>query len=77
MQVHVGKPNKSEVDFVAEKDGRRCCIQAAYVMAGSATVDRELGVLETIDDGCPKYMVSMGPVVASENSITHLKLTDS
>ncbi len=76
MQVYVGKLHKSEIDFVVERDGRRCYVQVAYVMASEATIDREFGALEAIDDNYPKYVVSMDPVAASRNGITHVRLID-
>ena len=45
-----GKLHKSEIDFVVERDGRRCYVQVAYVMVSEATIDREFGALEAIGD---------------------------
>lgn len=64
---------KSEIDFVAEKGGRRCYVQVAYVMASEATIDRELGALEAIGDSCPKYVVSMDSVAVGRNGIAHVR----
>lgn len=71
-----GNLHKSEIDFVVERDGRRCYVQVAYVMASESTIDREFGALEAIGDSYPKYVVSMDPVVASRNGITHVRLID-
>lgn len=45
-------------------------------MASEATIDREFGALEAIDDNYPKYVVSMDPVAVSRNGIIHVKLID-
>lgn len=76
MQVYVGKLHKSEIDFVVQSNGLRCYVQAAYLMADDATVEREFGALEAIGDSYPKYVISMDPMVANRNGITHLKLID-
>lgn len=76
MRVCMGKLHKSEIDFMVEKDGRCCYIQAVYVVASNATIVRKFGVLEAIDDNYPKYVVSMDLVIASRNGITHVKLID-
>ena len=76
MQVYVGKLHKSEIDFVVERDGCRCYVQAAYVMASEATIEREFGALEAIGDSYPKYVISMDPIAASRNGIVHMKLID-
>jgi Predicted ATPase (AAA+ superfamily) len=57
--VKVGWLDGLEIDFVAEKAGRRLYVQAAYLISDDATEAREFGNLEKIDDNYPKYVVSM------------------
>ena len=45
-------------------------------MASEATIGREFGALEAIGDNYPKYVISMDPVVAGRNGITHVRLID-
>ncbi len=76
MRVYVGKTTKGEIDFIAEKDGGRCYIQVAYVMADEETVEREFGAFRNVRDGYPRYVVSMDPISLSRDGITHLRLVD-
>ncbi|GHV40536.1 ATPase [Spirochaetia bacterium] len=57
--VYVGKAGDKEIDFIAEKEGARLYVQAAWRIGDEATYKRELGNLENIPDNFPKYVVSM------------------
>ena len=57
--VYVGKLATTEIDFVAEKRGRKIYIQVTYKLENESTVNREFGNLLTIKDQYPKYVVSM------------------
>lgn len=63
FDVTVGWLDGLEIDFVAEKAGRRLYVQAAYLIPDEATATREFGNLERIDDNYPKYVVSMDETV--------------
>ena len=58
-RVFVGKQDQREIDFVAEKDGKKIYIQVAYKMTDTSTIDREFAPLLEIKDNYPKYVVSM------------------
>lgn len=58
-QVFVGKVNELEVDFIAQKNQDRIYYQVAYLLPNQATVAREFGSLEKINDNYPKYVLSM------------------
>jgi predicted AAA+ superfamily ATPase len=57
--VYVGKIDSGEIDFAAEKDGRKLYVQAAYRLDDAAVGGREFGNLERVGDQFPKYVVSM------------------
>jgi len=59
FDVFVGKKGDKEIDFVAEKDGRKIYIQVAYLITDEKTHYREFGNLLKIDDNCPKMVISM------------------
>jgi uncharacterized protein len=67
--VTVGKFRDWEIDFVAEKKEQRIYIQVCYLLAGENTMEREFGVLETIHDNFPKYVLSMDTIHRSRNGI--------
>lgn len=76
MRVYVGKTYRGEIDFIAERDGKRCYVQVTYLMVDPATAEREFGAYDAVRDGYPKYVVSMDPVAASRDGIVHLRLID-
>ena len=69
--VTVGLVGGKEVDFVAERAGRKIYIQVAYLMPTQEVRDREFSVLEMIADNYPKYVLSMDEVDFSRNGIIH------
>ena len=72
----MGKTFKSEVDFIAERNGKRVYIQAAYLLADEKIVEREFGAYEKIDDHFPKYVITMDKRTISRNGIVHYNLLD-
>ena len=75
-EVYIGKTYKSEVDFVACMNGKKCFIQVAYIMESSETVDREFGAFSPIKDASPKYVLSLDRIDMSRNGITHYNIID-
>lgn len=75
-KILVGTIPCGEIDFVAEKNGKRVYIQAAYLITGDATREREFGNLLKINDNFAKYVVSMNPMSMprEHNGIHHLSL---
>lgn len=76
MRVYIGKTQKGEIDFIVERDGKRCYIQAAYLMPTEETRDREFGAYRSVMDGYPKYVISMDPLTMDHEGIKHLRLVD-
>lgn len=74
--VFTGKTYKSEVDFVAIKDGKKCFIQVAYLLASQNTIDREFGAFSPITDASPKYVLSLDRIDLSHNGIAHMNIVD-
>ena len=75
--VSFGKLGDSEIDFIAEKEGKIHYIQVAYIMPASKTVEREFSVLESIRDNHPKYVISMDPLlIKRESGVKHINLYD-
>ncbi|MCD8380289.1 MAG: ATP-binding protein [Lachnospiraceae bacterium] len=76
FQVFTGKTYKSEVDFVAIKDGKKCFIQVSYLLAGEGTIEREFGAFSPITDASPKYVLSLDRLDMSRNGIAHMNIVD-
>lgn len=74
-KVYVGKLDDKEIDFIAEKDGSRTYIQAAYLIQDEATHQREFGNLLKIADNFRKLVVSMDEVAEGHHlGIEHWSL---
>lgn len=58
-KVYVGKLDNKEIDFIAEKQGQKIYIQAAYKLDNKQTIDREFSALLSINDQYPKFVVTM------------------
>lgn len=74
--VFAGKTYKGEIDFVAIKEGKKCFIQVAYLLASEATIQREFGAYDKITDASPKYVMSLDKLDMSHDGIVHLNIID-
>ncbi len=74
--VYVGRLGEREIDFVAEKGGKRAYFQVAYLLASEKTLHREFSAFDGIDDNFPKVVVSMDPIDFSRNGIRHCNIVD-
>lgn len=76
FEVNVGYVQKSEIDFVAQKQNRVIYVQVTYQLASEETILREFGNLQMIKDNYPKYVVSMDELFENTNyeGIHHLHL---
>jgi uncharacterized protein len=57
--MYIGKIGDKEIDFVAEKAGKKLYIQVAYSLSEPSTFQREFGNLQAIPDNYPKWVISM------------------
>ena len=75
--IHVGQLANKEIDFVAEKEGKRIYVQVAYLINDNATKEREFGNLLDIADNYKKIVVSMDKMVGSDyKGIKHYQIID-
>lgn len=58
-QVYIGKLDKQEIDFIAQKQNEKIYIQVAYKLESEETVKREFSPLQEISDNYPKYVITM------------------
>ena len=76
FKVFVGKKGDTEIDFIAEKQGKKIYVQVAYLLASEETVKREFSVFNSVKDCFPKYVVSMDDFDFSQNGIIHKNIKD-
>lgn len=75
--THVGQMEDKEIDFVAEKEGRKLYIQVAYVMNDEAVREREFGNLLLIPDNYQKMVVSMDTLANGDyQGVKHKYIVD-
>lgn len=75
--IKIGYGRDYEIDFIAERNGEQHYVQVAYVMANSATIDREFGAFDKVKDNLPKYVVTMDDIlIKNENGIIHKHIWD-
>lgn len=76
-QVHIGKMDNQEIDFVATRANEKCYIQVATFLAWEKTIAPEFTSLERIDDNYPKYVITMDTLFGKDfKGIKRLNLID-
>lgn len=65
--VTVGQLRNGEIDFVAEKEGRRIYVQVCYLLTTQETIDREFSNLRMIKDDYPKVVICMDSMAANND----------
>lgn len=65
-QVHVGKVGNTEVDFVAQKDGKLSYFQVTADLTNQETFERELRPLQAIRDNYPKTVLTLDSFTAGD-----------
>jgi uncharacterized protein len=58
-QLHIGKQMDKEVDFIASKGNDKIYLQVCTTLKDAKVIDREYGVLESVSDHFPKYVLSL------------------
>jgi len=77
FKIHVGQLENKEIDFVAEKEGKRMYIQVAYLISNQAIKDREFGNLLEIRDNYQKIVVSMDKLIGDDyKGVKHYHILD-
>lgn len=82
--VTIGQMRAGEVDFVCTRTSSQIApnkqpkiyVQVTYIIASEETREREFGILHSIPDSYPKYVISATPLIRASNDegITHLNI---
>ena len=76
-KVYIGKLDSREIDFIAEKQGKKIYVQVAYKLENEATVHREFSPLLAVSDQYPKYVVTMDEFWKENvEGVKHLQIHD-
>jgi len=77
FKVHIGQMGDKEIDFMAEKEGKKVYIQVAYLINDKTTKEREFGNLLAIPDNYQKIVVSMDKMIGSDfKGVKHRQIID-
>jgi uncharacterized protein len=75
--VSVGKVDKFEIDFIAEKTNEKQYFQVSYLLASKETEEREFRPLELVKDNYKKTVLTMDKVWGNErNGIVRKNIID-
>lgn len=75
--VYIGRLGDREIDFIAEKEGKRLYIQVAYLLATVEVVTREFTPLQQVKDNYPKFVLSMDTIWGNDHEgIKRMNLMD-
>lgn len=76
-EVKIGQIGSNEIDFVARRKGELLYVQVSYLLHDEATIAREFGNLERINDNYPKMVISMDEFSGdTHKGIQHINLRD-
>ena len=76
-KVYIGKLDSREIDFIAEKQGKKIYVQVAYKLENEATVHREFSPLLAVSDQYPKYVVTMDEFWKEDvEGVKHVQIHD-
>jgi len=75
--VDIGKLYDREVDFIAVKNNQKMYIQVAYLLYDEKVIEREFGVLSSLNDNYTKIVLSLDKYFGTErNGIKWYNLID-
>ena len=76
-KVFIGKLDKREIDFIAEKENKKIYVQVAYILESKKIIEREFSPLKAIRDNYPKYVITMDKIFGKDvEGIQRLNLID-
>lgn len=74
--LKTGDAADREIDFIAERDGKRLYVQVCYLLAAPETIRREFEPLRMVRDNWPKLVLSLDPVSRSQDGIEHRNIIE-
>ncbi|MCK5807953.1 ATP-binding protein [bacterium] len=72
--IFVGKHDKREIDFIAEKEKERVYIQVAQYLTEKETIEREFGNLQKIKNSYPKLVITLDDILlGNREGVEHIQ----
>lgn len=75
-ELKVFNDSEKEVDFVAEKDGKKFFIQVAFSVQNEKAYEREFRAFKSIDNISQKILITTDELDYSTSTVRHIKLKD-
>ena len=75
-KLKVFNDSDREVDFVAEKNGKKYFIQVAYSVQNEKAYEREVRAFATLDNLSQKILITTDDLDYSTSVVRHIKLKD-
>lgn len=74
--INIYNDSENEIDFLAQKDGKKYYIQVAYSVEDGKAYDREFKPFSKLDNSCKKILITNDELDYSTSVVTHIKLKD-
>lgn len=74
--VHVGKVDDKEIDFIARRGDAVSYYQVTYLIGSQQTAEREFGAFAGIRDNWPKYVLSMDEFPQTRDGIQGINIIE-
>ena len=74
--VNVYYTGNSEIDFIAQNDGKKYYIQVAYSVEDNKAYDREFKPFSNLDNTYKKILITNDDIDYSTSTVIHIKLKD-
>lgn len=75
--VKIGNLENGEIDFIANKDGKKEYYQVTYILGeNEKVIEREFETYKDIEDNYPKYVISTDDFDMSKDGIIHKNIID-
>ena len=74
--LNVYNDGNNEIDFIAQKDGKKYYIQVAYSIEDEKTYNREFRPFANLDNSNKKIIITNDEIDYSTSTVLHLKLKD-
>lgn len=75
-ELKVFNDEEKEVDFVAEKDGKKFFIQVAFSVQNEKAYEREFRAFKVLDNLSQKILITTDELDYSTSTVRHIKLKD-
>jgi predicted AAA+ superfamily ATPase len=74
--VYILNSKERDIDFLAIKNNKKCFVQVSYYIISDNDKEREFGVFDGLNDGSPRYVMSLDSTPSNYFGINHINIID-